>query len=547
MTFSTLSGAASGVLGRAETVGTELKAIGIGRKAGLLGGESLAGTVRTLRDLNRLGAVTAAMAKAARVHGDRLAMLDELGEITYADLDDHINAVANHWRGLGVQPGDGVAILARNHRWFVVAFYAACKVGARVVLLNTDFAGPQVREVADREGVDVLVHDDEYAAFLDGVEPPKGRFLAWSETVSDVPSLESLTAGGDTTVPPIPSTKAKIVVLTSGTTGTPKGAPRAEPKGVTPVAALLERAPFRSGDRVEICAPMFHSLGLAFMLLNVAMASTLVVRRKFDPEAVVDSLGANKPRGMVLVPVMLTRILDAWDARENPTHSLEVVLLGGSQLGGELAERGLKTLGPVIHNLYGSTEVAYATIATPEDLAASPATVGRPVLGTKVKLYDDQDRPVPDGQVGRIFVRNALPFDGYTGGGSKAVIDGLMATGDVGHVDEHGRLFVDGRDDEMLISGGENVYPREIEELLEHHPAVHEVAIIDVPDEKLGQRLRAFVVLEPGAEATEDELKTHVRDNLARFKVPREIAFLDELPRNATGKVLKRVLREREV
>lgn len=539
------------VTSRVETVLTELKAIGIGRRSGLLGGESPASLVRTFRDLGRLGAVTAALTKAARLHGDRPAVIDELGEITYADLDRHVNAVAHAWRAAGIGPGDGVAILARNHRWFVVAFYAAAKLGARIVLLNTDFAGPQVREVAQREGVDLLVHDEEYAAFLDGVEPPRGRFLGWSDGATDVPTLESLTVGGDTSAPPVPSTHARIVVLTSGTTGTPKGAPRAEPKGVTPVAALLERAPFRSGDRTEVCAPMFHSLGLAFMLLTVAMASSLVVRRRFDPDALLDSLEANRSRSMVMVPVMLARLLDAREARPIPPgHSLEVVLLGGSQLGGELAERGLAALGPVIHNLYGSTEVAYATIATPADLLAEPSTVGRPVLGTRVAIYDDADRPVPQGQVGRIFVRNALPFDGYTGGGSKAVVDGMMATGDVGHFDVAGRLFVDGRDDEMLVSGSENVFPREVEELLEHHPAVHEVAIIDVPDDAMGQRLRAFVAVADGVTADEalgEELRAHVKGNLARFKVPREVVFLDALPRNATGKVLKRELRLIEV
>ena len=249
---------------------------------------------------------------------------------------------------------------------------------------------------------------------------------------------------------------------------------------------------------------------------------------------------------MVLVPVMFTRVLDAVGvASPHPDlSSLEVVLLGGSQLGGELAERGLKVLGPVVHNLYGSTEVAYATIATPEDLTAEPATVGRPVLGTVVRILDESGKSVRQGEIGRVFVRNLMPFDGYTGGGSKDVIDGLMATGDVGHFDEGGRLFVDGRDDEMIVSGGENVFPREIEELLEHHPDVADVAVIGVSDAEWGHRLRAFVVAEAGAVIDEDALKDHVRSNLARYKVPRDVVVLDELPRNATGKILKRVLAE---
>ena len=525
---------------------TELKAVHIGFKAGLIGGQSPMGLAKTLTDLVRLGAVSAALAKSARMHPERTAIIDELGSITYRELDAAANAVANAWLARGVAPGDGVALLARNHRYLVIALYAAVRVGARIVLLNTDFAGPQVREVASREGVDLLVHDEEYSKFLDGIEPRHGRVLSWSESAGR-DTIAALIESGDSSTPPPPNERSRIVVLTSGTTGTPKGAPRSEPKGLAPVGALLERAPFRAGDTVEICAPMFHSLGLAFMLLTVAMGSTLVVRRKFDPVTVVASIEQNRARAMVLVPVMFARILDAVEQADNPDlSSLEVVLLGGSQLGGELAEHGLRVLGPVLYNLYGSTEVAYATIATPEDLAAEPATVGRPVLGTTVRILDDNGRSVPTGEVGRVFVRNAIPFDGYTGGGSKTVIDGMMATGDVGHFDASGRLFIDGRDDEMIVSGGENVFPREVEELLEHHPAVAEVAVIGVPDDQWGQRLRAFVVPNPGADLVEEELKDHVRSNLARYKVPRDVVVLAELPRNATGKILKRELREFE-
>ena len=531
-----------------SAVATELKAIGIAKRAGLIGGSSPLEVVRIMRTMKTLGAMTAALVNSARKHPDRTAIIDELGSITYAELDRRTNALANAWRARGLTSGDGIAILARNHRGLPYAVYAAGKVGARIVLLNTDFAGPQIREVAGREGVDLLVYDEEYARFLDGVEPRLGRFRAWADEPGE-DTLEFLSASGGDSAPPPPTSHAKIVVLTSGTTGTPKGAPRSEPKGVTPVSALLERAPFRSGDTVENCAPMFHSLGFAFMLLTIALGSTLVVRRKFDAEATLESIEANGSRGMILVPVMLSRILDLGDEAvgKRDLSSLEVVLLGGSQLGGDLAEHALQVLGPVIHNLYGSTEVAYATIATPEDLRAEPSCVGRPVLGTVVRLLDNDGKEVPQGETGRIFVRNSIPFDGYTGGGHKEVIDGLMSSGDVGHFDAAGRLFVDGRDDEMIVSGGENVFPREIEELLEHLDDVHDVACIDVPDEKYGQRLRAFVVRREGSALSEDEVKAHVKENLARYKVPRDVVFIDELPRNATGKVLKRELRQIEV
>jgi len=198
----------------------------------------------------------------------------------------------------------------------------------------------------------------------------------------------------------------------------------------------------------------------------------------------------------------------------------------------------------VLYNLYGSTEVAWATIATPEDLRAAPGTAGRPPLGTVVKLLDEGGREVAPGQTGRIFVGNEMVFEGYTGGGGKEVVDGLMSTGDVGRLDEAGRLFVEGRDDEMIVSGGENVFPREVEDLLADHECVEEVAVVGVADDEFGQRLRAFVVRRAGCEISESEVQAHVRANLARFKVPREVIFIERLPRNATGKVVKRELQD---
>jgi fatty-acyl-CoA synthase len=290
---------------------------------------------------------------------------------------------------------------------------------------------------------------------------------------------------------------------------------------------------------------MFHSLGLGYMLLMSGLGSTIVLRRRFDPTATLDSIERHHSTGMVLVPVMLQRMVglgeDAFASRD--LSSLTAILVSGSQLGSELATRALELFGPVVHNLYGSTEVAYATIATPADLIEHPTTVGKVCLRARLRILDEQGREVPTGTTGRVFVRNAIPFDGYTGGGHKEVVDGLMSSGDVGHLDADGRLFIDGRDDEMLVSGGENLFPREVEETLEHHPEVDDVACVGVPDESFGERLRAFVVRRTGSAVTEDELRAFVKENLAGFKVPREVVFLDELPRTATGKVLKRELR----
>jgi len=202
----------------------------------------------------------------------------------------------------------------------------------------------------------------------------------------------------------------------------------------------------------------------------------------------------------------------------------------------------MDTFGEKLYNLYGSTEVAWATIAGPDDLRAAPGTAGVPPRGTVVKIVDLEGKELPAGSPGRIFVGSELLFDGYTGGGDKVRLGTLMSTGDVGHFDGNGRLFVDGRDDDMIVSGGENLFPSEVEDLLASVPGVREVAVVGVPDDEFGQRLRAFVALEDGASLSDEELKDYVKSNLARYKVPREVVFVQQLPRNATGKVLKRDL-----
>jgi fatty-acyl-CoA synthase len=331
-----------------------------------------------------------------------------------------------------------------------------------------------------------------------------------------------------------------IIILTSGTTGTPKGAQRESPNSLAPVGALLSKVPFRKGETTVIGAPLFHALGFAHAALGIILGSTLVMRRRFDPELALGDLEKHRATALIVVPVMLRKMLDLGAPPKLP--HLRIVFVAGSQLGAELCVRATEAFGPVVYNLYGSTEVAYATIATPEDLAAEPGCVGRVPRGARVRILDENGRDVPAGTTGRIFVGNAMPFEGYTGGGGKEIIDGLLSSGDVGHFDAAGRLFIDGRDDDMIVSGGENVFPGEIEELLLHHEAIRDAAVIGIPDDQWGQRLRAFVVPQDGAEPTEDEIKAYVRDNLARYKVPREVVFLAELPRNPTGKVLKREL-----
>jgi fatty-acyl-CoA synthase len=372
------------------------------------------------------------------------------------------------------------------------------------------------------------------------------RFVAWHDDDDpDERTLESLVRDGDPSAPPAPDRVGKVTILTSGTTGTPKGAQRGDmAKTLDPAAAMLERIPLHEGQRVRIAAPLFHAWGFSNFALGMALGSTFILRRKFDPEQCLADIEEYRCEVLVAVPVMLQRMLELPEKVRGKydTSALKAVCASGSALPGDLANRWMDEFGENLYNLYGSTEVSAATLATPEDMRAAPGTAGKPARGSIVRLYDEDGRPTPQGETGRIFVGNSMLFAGYTGGGDKDRIDGLMASGDVGRFDEADRLFVQGRDDEMIVSGGENVFPKEVEDVLAGHDAVAEAAAIGVEDEKFGQRLHAFVVLESGKKATESELKDHVKANLARYKVPREVTFLDELPRNPTGKVLKREL-----
>jgi acyl-CoA synthetase (AMP-forming)/AMP-acid ligase II len=502
--------------------------------------------VQVGRSLVKWGTASAgAIAVAAARAPDQPALIDELGTLSYGELHRRANALASAFAAHGIRPGDGIAIMCRNHRGFMDASIAASRLGAHALYLNTMFAAPQLADVVAREGATAIVYDEEFAALLGGVRGIDKRFVAWSdgESTTGDPLLEDLIAAGDSTGVPAPEEPGRVVILTSGTTGTPKGARRSH-AGLSSAAALLSKIPYRAREVTMIAAPLFHSWGLANYTLGVPLASTFVLRRRFDPEGTLRAVARHRTTALVVVPVMLQRILelpqetlDRYD-----TSSLRVIAVSGSALPGPLATRVMDQFGDVLYNLYGSTEVAWATIATPEDLRAAPGCAGRPPLGTIVKLYDKQDREVPTGETGRIFVASGFPFEGYTGGDTKATIGELMSSGDVGHFDSAGRLFIDGRDDDMIVSGGENVFPAEVEDLLAGHAAVREVAVVGVDDEAWGQRLKAVVVLQDDASCTEDELKGYVKQNLAGYKVPREVVFVDALPRNATGKVLKREL-----
>jgi len=517
---------------------------------------AIRGALKGLKDFGPTPAAGYTM-NAARRPG-ATAIIDDFGSLTFGEVHERSNALAHELRAMGVREGDALAIMCRNHRGFVETIVAASKLGVHQLLLNTMFSGPQLRDVLAREKPAVVVYDQEFRGLVAGEDGWDGvdgagalKQVVWADPElpapgAGVPLAEELIARGDRAPLGPPAQMGKMVILTSGTTGTPKGAARQQPKGLGPAAQILSRMPLRSEERTMLAAPMFHSWGYLHFTMGFALGSTLVMRRRFTPEGTLQAIQEHRCQVLPVVPVMLQRILELPDETlaSYDLSSLRIVALSGSALPGELAIRAMDRLGDVLYNLYGSTEVGWATIATPEDLRSAPGTAGKAPRGTAVRLYDEQERQITTpGEVGRIFVGNDMKFDGYTGGGGKDVIDGLLSSGDVGHFDAEGRLFVDGRDDDMIVSGGENVFPREVEDLIADMPEVREVTVFGVPDERWGQVLRAVVVLDDGAELSDDAIKARVKENLAGFKVPRDVEFIDELPRNATGKVLKRELR----
>lgn len=521
-----------------------MRSLRVLREAGLSGGPR--DGVRSYVFAKKYGPFAGLVESAAQRSGAAVAITDYAGDVTFDELNRRVNALSRAWSQDGIGPGTVVAALCRDHRGLITVLAATNKVGAQLLLMNTGFAKPQLADVARRERVSVLVHDHEFTDLLDAVDPSVRRYLSDPGPLpkTDTPALEQLISStSDAAVTP-PAKPGGLTLLTSGTSGTPKGAPRGKTSPLFS-AQLLERVPRRRGQVCLLGAPVFHGTGLGQAVMSLALGNRLVLQRRFDPHETLRLIAEQRVNVLVVVPTMLQRILalppDVLNAHD--TSSLRMIYVSGSAMAPDLVTRTLDRFGPVLYNQYGSTELAVISVAMPADLTHNPATVGRAPVGCRIAIYDDNGEPITTpGTVGRIFAGSTASFGGYTDGRTKEVIDGLLSSGDVGHFDETGLLYVDGRDDDMIISGGENVYPLEVENLICSHPDVDEVAVIGVPDPDFGQRLKAFVVLTDSAALDAEAIKEYVRANLARYKVPREIEFLDALPRNATGKVVRSAL-----
>ncbi|WP_280247706.1 acyl-CoA synthetase [Nocardia abscessus] len=508
---------------------------------------------RSAFNVLKFGPFAGVVMHAAQTRPDAAAIVDERGELTFGQLNEQSNALARGLQSTGINPGDVVAILARDHRGMVLSLLATGKLGVRGVLMNTGFAKPQFADVAEREQVKAVLHDSEFIDLMSAIPAAIPRILTWVDEKDNadpaIATIDSLIAGQSGAALPTPAKPGGMIILTSGTTGTPKGAPRDR---VSPFASaqFIDRVPLPNGGTMIMAAPIFHGTGLSQFTLGLALGNRVIFQRRFDPEVTLANIAKYRADSLVVVPTMLQRILDLGDdvLAKYDVSSIKVIFAAGSAIAPDVVTRTLDHFNDSLYNLYGSTECAVMTVATPEDLRKAPTTAGKAPVGIRIVLLDENRKPITEPNVtGTIFVDNGFAFTGYTDGRTKEVVDGMMSSGDVGHFDEDGLLYIDGRDDDMIVSGGENVFPLEVENLIAGRDDIFEAAVVGVDDREFGKRLRAFVVPGPDSKRDPQEIKDYVKANLARYKVPREVVFLDELPRNATGKLLRKPLIEMEV
>ncbi|MCU1641351.1 MAG: putative acyl-CoA ligase/synthetase [Nocardia sp.] len=495
------------------------------------------------RATEKYGAMGGMPAAWAAAHPDRIAIIDDRGSLTFRQFGVRVYRLANAFHSEFPDAPATVGIMCRNHADALVTMSAAAATGARVVLLNSDFGARQIAQVSSRERLDALVYDDEFAGAVAAFEGKK--WAAWNSGEPSDTELDRFITAAPAGFPPRAARPSSLVILTSGSSGIPKGAPRGEARSLLLPAGLLSRIPLRGNETALIAAPVFHGWGLLIATLALNLGSTLVLHRRFDAARALAALEEYRCSTFIAVPTMLRRLVDLGDAVEAADLSpLRIVASGGARLDPALVGSVAGAFGPVLHNLYGSTEASFISIATPEDLRAAPASAGRPPIGITVRIADTDGRDLPTGADGRILVHTPGQIQAYTDGRSGVGTDGLLDTGDRGHFDAAGRLHVVGRSDGMIVSGGENVFPEEVELALLAHPGIADAAVTAVEDAEFGQRLRAYVVAAESGGIDAEAVRTHLAEGLSRSRMPRDIVFVPELSRGSSGKVLRRTLDE---
>ncbi len=479
--------------------------------------------------------------------------LTEERAYSFLEMNERVEKIAAGLAEHGVRAGDRIALMIKNRPEFVLLQIAAGKIGCGAVSCSFRSTPSELEYVANHSGARALFFDVEVAEAVREAAPNlprigRDRCFSVGGSADPFPTLEGLVASAKGAPPPAQEEPA-VVMYTSGTTGKPKGAVRQFAKGsTTAVFAFLGETPLQMGEVHLAVCPLYHATAFGFITMSYIVGSTVLVLRDFRPEAFLQAIERYRVTTTAVVPTMLHRIVELGEEtiRRYDTSSLKAIFTGGAPLSVPLANEVLRLFGDKLFNFYGATETGIVTLAKPADMRAAPGTIGRVIPGAEVRLYDESGRVCKPGEVGELYAQSGQLFTGYhadDAGTQDAMRDGFFSVGDLARMDARGYFFLEGRKRDMIISGGLNVYPAEVEAVLHDHPAVAEVAIVGVPDEAWGERVRAFVVLKPDASAAPKELEGYCRARLSGPKVPREFVFLPSLPRNPTGKVLKRELR----
>ena len=469
---------------------------------------------------------------------------------TYREVNDLVDRIGLALRRWGVGPGESALVMLKNRPEFLMIQLGIGRIGGAAVSVSWRSTVPELVYLASHSGAKALFFDAELGVLIGEaaakLEIPRDRLVAVGGAVDGFPTLEEVTT--ERGAAPDLSETAAVVMYTSGTTGKPKGAVRSFPRdAIASVVSFIGETPLRAGDVHLAVLPMYHATAFAFISIAFLLGGTVVVLPEFRPDLALDAIQRYGVTSTVMVPTMFHRLLELGEEkiRAYDTSSLRAIFSGGAPLPGPLAIALMDVLGDKLYNFYGATETGTVTIASPEDLRASPGTIGRAVPGVEIRLLDDAGQLVGAGEVGELYVRSKLLIEGYhkdADATSQSMREGFFSVGDLARQDARGCYLIEGRKRDMIISGGVNVYPAEVEEVLHDHPDVVEAAVVGAPDREWGERVRAFVVRRPGAALTEDDLRAHCRARLAGPKVPRDFVFLEQLPRNPTGKVLKREL-----
>lgn len=483
---------------------------------------------------------------------------------SWAELDERIDRLSAGLTRRGIGRKKSLILMMRNRQEFVELGAAAARAGAATVAISWRSTPKELAYLATHSGAAGIATEPELFATL---EQAKGELpAAFLENVLVVGNTPMSSGGIKSTAldslfeDPAPKRNggidasndedAAVVIYTSGTTGKPKGAVRKFPKDTMQAAfRFINETPMRVDDVHLVTCPLYHSTAFGFMSLSSILGQTVVLMDEFKPESFLQIVEKHAVTTTAVVPTMLHRVLElpAETRKKYDARTLRAVFSGGAPLPAPLAIDFMDAFGDVLFNFYGATETGLVTLAKPADLRAAPGTIGKALPGNDIRLIGEDGKDVKPGEVGELYVKNKMLVAGYHNDDEatrSSMLDGYFSVGDLARRDASGHFFIEGRKRDMVISGGVNVYPAEIEGVLEQHPDIAEVAVVGVPDREWGERVRAFVVKKAGTAVDDGILKAYVRERLAGPKVPRDFVFVDALPRNPTGKVLKRELRE---